>query len=156
MNQLLRGTRGVPGCHAVMFGSLPAGLSLPDSDIDVVLLQEQPPFPSPPPAEGFTQQQKKIIVEQLVEVRDALFSLSPPQQTHPSSAIFVSTRVCNQAWRGGPGRKAYAPTEYACMYEHAHAPGQTGLLARGVTKKKHSEEMPTLSLIHISEPTRPY
>jgi DNA polymerase sigma len=39
MNTLLRHVRKVPGSHAVLFGSLPAGLSLPDSDIDVVILQ---------------------------------------------------------------------------------------------------------------------
>lgn len=69
MNQLLQGVRDVPGCHAVMFGSFPAGLSLPDSDIDVVLLQERPPFPPPPPAEGFKPDQKRIIVDQLHSVR---------------------------------------------------------------------------------------
>lgn len=77
MNQLLQAVRDVPGCHAVMFGSLPAGLSLPDSDIDVVLLQERPPFPPPPPAEGFTPQEKKVVVSQLNQARPPLFLLQP-------------------------------------------------------------------------------
>lgn len=95
MNALLAPVRAVPGCHAVMFGSLPAGLSLPDSDVDVVLLQERPPFPPPPPAEGFTHHQKKTVVNQLTEVRCRSLHKDPSLQHHVHDILAGALTLCS-------------------------------------------------------------
>ena len=114
MNALLSPVRAVPGCHAVMFGSLPAGLSLPDSDVDVVLLQERPPFPPPPPAEGFTHHQKKIVVNQLTEVRCHSLHKDPSLQHHVYNILAGALTLCRAHTHS-------CAAQTSCVHHHSHA-----------------------------------
>lgn len=66
------------GGHAVLFGSLPAGLALLESDIDVVLVEDTPTTPLPSTS-GFSQSDRAAVAAQLGKVLLPLPSpLSPP------------------------------------------------------------------------------
>lgn len=56
------------GGHAVLFGSLPAGLALPQSDIDVVLVEDHPTTPLPTAA-GYAPADRSAVAAQLKKVR---------------------------------------------------------------------------------------
>lgn len=56
------------GGHAVLFGSLPAGLALPQSDIDVVLVEDNPTT-SLPTAAGYAPGDRSAVAAQLTKVR---------------------------------------------------------------------------------------
>lgn len=74
------------GGHAVLFGSLPAGLALPVSDVDVVLIEDNPTTPLPTAA-GYEKNDRKAVACQLRQVQ-------PLVTASAASAATVTVLAC--------------------------------------------------------------
>eukprot|EP00892_Ulva_mutabilis_P004932 jgi/Ulvmu1/2810/UM142_0008.1 len=74
----------LPGAHAVLFGSLPSGLALPVSDIDVVIVEDRPSTPLPTAA-GYEKGHRPAVANQLRKVSEALMEAG----LHAASTAFL-------------------------------------------------------------------